>query len=117
MLTGQVVQAVGLFAVTNIDDIVILALFFSRTADRPVVRCHRRRPVPRVRRHPRRRRCRPRSASALLPEAAIPYFGLLPLLLGLRAGWQAWRDRGQQPDDETAEGARTDELGVLSVAQ
>ena len=35
LLTGQVVQAVGLFAVTNIDDIVILALFFSRTADRP----------------------------------------------------------------------------------
>jgi cadmium resistance protein CadD (predicted permease) len=34
----------------------------------------------------------------LLPEAVISYFGLLPLLLGLRAGWQAWRERGQQPD-------------------
>lgn len=31
---GQIGQAVGLFAVTNIDDIVILALYFSRAAGR-----------------------------------------------------------------------------------
>jgi hypothetical protein len=35
VLIDQIVQAVGLFAVTSIDNIVILALFFSRTADRP----------------------------------------------------------------------------------
>jgi cadmium resistance protein CadD (predicted permease) len=26
-----------------------------------------------------------------LPESAIPYLGLLPLALGLKAAWQAWK--------------------------
>ncbi|MFF4362185.1 hypothetical protein [Streptomyces sp. NPDC001604] len=29
------------------------------------------------------------------PEAAIPYLGLLPLALGMKAAWRAWR----HPDD------------------
>jgi len=28
--------------------------------------------------------------AGLLPDELIPYLGLLPLLLGLRAAWQAW---------------------------
>lgn len=84
-------QAVGLFTVTNIDDIVILALFFGDATS-------------------------PSGAlqvvagqyvgfagilaaaivgalgAELLPEMMIPYLGLLPLLLGLRAAWAAWRE-------------------------
>jgi cadmium resistance protein CadD (predicted permease) len=42
--------------------------------------------------------------ATFLPASAIPYLGVLPLALGLRAAWQAWKgrrrgDRGQ-PGDE-----------------
>jgi cadmium resistance protein CadD (predicted permease) len=91
---GIVGQAVGLFAVTNIDDILILSLFFAQGAGQ-------------------------RDATSrivlgqylgfaailavavaaafgatFLPESAIPYLGLLPLALGLKAAWQAWRNHG-----------------------
>ena len=49
------------------------------------------------------------SAGALLPEGAIAYFGLLPLLLGVRAAWQAWRD-GDDDDDDVKR------LSVLTIA-
>ncbi len=117
MLVSQVGQAVGLFAITNIDDIVILALLFSRTTGR--------------------RRGAARVVAGqylgfvailavaiptplgvrLLPEAVIPYFGLLPLLLGIRAGWEAWPERGHEHDEASdTDPAQADQLGVLSVA-
>src|SRR5690606_40904180 len=88
-----------LFIATNIDDIIVLSLFFARGAGRPgttsrilagqylgfagilaaavLVSL---------------------GAGAFLPEAAIPYFGLIPLALGLWAAWQAWR--GDDDDDD-----------------
>ncbi|MEU7766694.1 cadmium resistance transporter [Nocardia sp. NPDC049190] len=36
----------------------------------------------------------------LLPESAIPYLGLLPLLLGARAGWKAWREHGDSTEED-----------------
>ncbi|MGB3485973.1 MAG: cadmium resistance transporter [Mycobacterium sp.] len=103
-----------MFAVTNIDDIVILAVFFGRAGGS-------------------------RSAAVriavgqylgfaailavsilgalgadLLPASAIPYLGLLPLFLGLRAGWTAWRGRGADNsanDNKPPQGA-----GVMQVA-
>lgn len=90
---GQIGQAVGLFAVTNIDDIVILALYFSRAAGRgrATLRVVTGRylgfgailavAVPAA------------LGVQLLSEAVIPYFGLLPLLLGLRAAGRAWCGR------------------------
>src|SRR3954471_24586093 len=117
MDVGLIGQAAGLFAVTNIDDIVILAVFFGRTAGRAgalrvvggqylgfagilaaaVVGA---------------------LGAGLLPESAIPYLGLVPLFLGLRAAWTAWRHR-QDPDDDT-DGKKADPLaagpGVLAVA-
>ncbi|WP_286151336.1 MULTISPECIES: cadmium resistance transporter [unclassified Mycobacterium] len=36
--------------------------------------------------------------STLLPPAALPYFGLIPILLGLKAGWSAYRERRSDPD-------------------
>src|SRR3546814_20781182 len=36
------------------------------------------------------------------PEGAIAYFGLIPLLLGLYAAWQVWRN-GDDDDDTVAD--------------
>lgn len=95
-------QAAGLFAVTNIDDILVLALFFARGAGH---------------------RGAVRNIAAgqyagfgailvvavaaafgatFLPEAAVPYLGLLPLALGVRAAVQAWRARAAPDDDHAA---------------
>lgn len=111
---ATLLQAAGLFLVTNIDDIIVLSLFFARGAGQRgttakiiagqylgfgailaasvVVSL---------------------GAQAFLPESAIPYFGLIPLLLGLRAAWSVWRNRGDDDDDELAEGKS---VGVLTVA-
>jgi cadmium resistance protein CadD (predicted permease) len=102
-------QAIGLFAVTNIDDLLILALFFARAAGR---------------RGGGRRvilgqyvgfvgilvvAVAGALGASLLPETVRPYLGLLPLALGVRAGWRAWRER-----DEAVEVAAGP--GVLAVA-
>ncbi|MFI7676390.1 cadmium resistance transporter [Actinophytocola sp. NPDC049390] len=38
--------------------------------------------------------------AGLLPAALIPYLGVLPLVLGVRAAWRAWRERRDTLDDE-----------------
>ena len=88
-----VAQATGLFAATNIDDIVLLAVLFgqatSRTRALRVVAGWYVGYLPVL-------------AAAvvvgalgarLLPENILPLLGLLPLVLGLRAAWTAWRER------------------------
>ncbi|BFU43951.1 cadmium resistance transporter [Krasilnikovia sp. MM14-A1004] len=94
MNLGIVGQAVGLFAVTNLDDIVVLALFFARGAGG---------------RHTTRTitlgqylgfaailvvAVAAAFGATFLPERAIPYLGLLPLALGIKAALHAWRHRG-----------------------
>lgn len=96
---ATVVQAAAMFVATNIDDLVVLAVFFGRASG-------------------------DRSATVrvvvgqyagfiailavsvvgalgarLLPATAIAYFGLVPLLLGVRAAWVAWRHREDDEDD------------------
>ncbi|GAA0572939.1 cadmium transporter [Kribbella sandramycini] len=97
MQLGIIGQAIGMFAVTNIDDIVILALYFGQA--------HNRRDVLRVILGQYAGFAFILVASivgalgaGLLPDAAVPYLGLLPLALGLRAAWSAWRAR-RTPDD------------------
>lgn len=106
-------QAVGLFAVTNIDDILILALFFARGAGH-------------------RRTARNIAAgqylgftgilavavaaafgATFLPERFVPFLGLLPLALGVKAAIQAWRHRH---DDEEQRQATSHAPGILEVA-
>ena len=113
MLT-TVLQAIGLFAATNIDDIIVLSLFFARGAGQSgttarilagqylgfagilvaaiLVTI---------------------GAGAFLPSAAIPYFGLIPLGLGLWAAWEAWRGDGDDDDEAKVAGKK---VGVGAVA-
>ena len=114
MILTSVLQAIGLFAATNIDDIIVLSLFFARGAGQSgttarilagqylgfagilvaaiLVTI---------------------GAGAFLPPAAIPYFGLIPLGLGLWAAWEAWR--GDDDDDDEAKVAGK-KVGVGTVA-
>jgi cadmium resistance protein CadD (predicted permease) len=100
---GLIGKAVVLFAVTNIDDLLLLALFFARGAG------HRGAGL---------RIAAGQYAgfvlilavamagafgATLLPDSVMPYLGLLPLSLGLRAAWHAWRDRhGRNGEDGNA---------------
>ncbi|MFD4674883.1 cadmium resistance transporter [Lentzea sp. NPDC058450] len=107
---GTIGQAVGLFAVTNVDDIVILALFFAQGAGH---------------RHTTRTitlgqylgfagilgaAVAAAFGATFLPDQAIPYLGLLPLALGIKAAISAWRHR-DDPDEE-----RTASPTILAVA-
>lgn len=115
MILSSVLQAIGLFIATNIDDIIVLSLFFARGAGQ--------------------RGTTARilvgqylgfigilgasvlvalGAGAFLPPEVIPYFGLIPLGLGLWAAWQAWRNRGADDDDEAKVEGKT--VGVWTVA-
>ena len=92
MIFLSILQAIGLFLVTNIDDIIVLSLFFARGAGQ---------------RGATRRILIGQylgfagilgaavlvalGAGIFLPPEFIPYFGLIPLGLGLWAAWQAWR--------------------------
>ncbi len=117
MIVSSILQAIGLFIATNIDDIVILSLFFVRGQGQPGTT---------------RRILAGQylgflgilgaavaaafGAQVLLPEAILPYFGLIPLGLGLWAAWQAWRNRGQDDDDEAQlEGKRVSVWAVAAV--
>ena len=117
MIVSSILQAIGLFIATNIDDIVILSLFFWRGQGQPGTT---------------RRILAGQylgflgilgaavaaafGAQVLLPEAILPYFGLIPLGLGLWAAWQAWRNRGQDDDDEAQlEGKRVSVWTVAAV--
>ena len=116
-MISSIVQAIGLFIATNIDDIVILSLFFARGQGQPGTT----------------RRILVGQylgflgilgaavavafgAQILLPEEVLPYFGLIPLGLGLWAAWQAWKNRGQDDDDEAQlEGKRVSVWTVAAV--
>lgn len=115
-LLTPILQAVGLFVATNIDDIIVLSLFYARGAGQ---------------RGTTRKILAGQylgfggillvavvvslGARTFLPEAALPYFGLIPLTLGLYAAWQVWRNRDEDDDDDEAKvGDR--QVGTLTVA-
>lgn len=110
-MNGRLVaQAIALFAVTNIDDLVVLTVFFGRSSGRDDAR--------RVVLGQYLGFGGILAISALgalgagvLPASFVPYLGLVPLVLGLRAGWQAWRHRADNDDPVAVDGP-----GVLAVA-
>lgn len=101
---------------TNIDDIIVLSLFFARGAGQQgttsrilvgqylgfagilgasvLVAL---------------------GAGAFLPPEVIPYFGLIPLGLGLWAAWQAWRRRRDDDDDAKVQGKKVAAWTVAGV--
>jgi len=114
-LLTPILQAIGLFVATNIDDIIVLSLFYARGAGQ---------------RGTTRKILAGQylgfggillaavlvslGARTFLPEDALPYFGLIPLALGLYAAWRAWRNRGDDDDDEAKVADK--QVGVLTVA-
>jgi cadmium resistance protein CadD (predicted permease) len=96
-------QAIALFAVTDVDDIVLLTLFFGlASGGRGVLRVV----IGQYLGFAAILAVAILGAygARLLPEAVIPYFGLVPLALGLRAARTAWRERrthARAPDDST----------------
>ena len=114
-LITSALSAMGLFLVTNIDDIIVLSLFYARGAGQ---------------RGTTRKILLGQylgfggillaavvislGARSFLPEDALPYFGLIPLALGLYAAWRAWRNRGDDDDDEAKVADK--QVGVLTVA-
>ncbi|MGN6679394.1 MAG: cadmium resistance transporter, partial [Streptosporangiaceae bacterium] len=97
-----IAEAAGLFAITNFDDIVILALFFSRGAGE--VGSARRVVIGQY-----------LAFTAILgvaigvaygarflPKNAIPYLGLVPIGLGLWDAWKLWQKRRRGDGDEDA---------------
>nr|WP_203937810.1 cadmium resistance transporter [Spirilliplanes yamanashiensis] len=96
-----------MFSVTNIDDLLVLAVFFGRVAGRRAWRVVAGQylgfagivAVAVV----------GALGAGLLPDAVVPYLGILPLVLGLKAAWALWR-RG---DDD---GEPADAVGVWQVA-
>ena len=117
MSIGLVAQAAGMFAVTNIDDILILALFFGQAGSRRAA-------AIRVVIGQYLGFTGILAASiigalgaGLLSESVIPYLGLVPLALGLRAAWKAWKER-HEPDSDGDEERSGDESGpgILTVA-
>jgi cadmium resistance protein CadD (predicted permease) len=88
----SVVTAVAAFAATNVDDILILALFFSQVGT-ALRRWH----VVMVRWSALRvsspSACSGFAFSFLLPRPYIGLLGILPILLGLRAWFTTRRGR------------------------
>lgn len=117
MTLSTMLQALGLFLATNIDNLIILSLFFGRGRGQPGIT----------------QRIMvgqylgfigtlgaavllALSAQALLPEQVLPYFGLIPLGLGLWAAWQSWRNRGDDDDvDAQLNGTRVSVWTVAAV--
>jgi cadmium resistance protein CadD (predicted permease) len=104
-----VAKAAAMFAVTNIDDIVLLALFFGRArGDRSAIGVVVGQYIGFI--AILAGSVLGALGAQLLPESAIAYLGLLPLLLGLHAAWSAWRR-----DDDDGIGDRKG-AGVFTVA-
>ena len=114
MDAGLLLGAVGLFAVTNLDDIVLLTLYFGRAnraggAGRQIV----------IGQYLGFGLIIIVSllgslGVGLLPESAIAYLGLLPIAIGVRAAITAWREGRAVDTDETK--ASTAPLTARSVA-
>ncbi|WP_238007894.1 cadmium resistance transporter [Dactylosporangium sp. AC04546] len=104
MNVGVIGQAVGLFAVTNIDDILVLALYFSQGAGHKGAA--RNIAVGQYLGFAAILAAAVAAAfgATFLPESAVPYLGLLPLGLGIKAAVQAWRRRGDDEETQAKQG-------------
>jgi cadmium resistance protein CadD (predicted permease) len=104
----RIATGVGLFVATNIDDLVLLTLWFGRA------RRNRRAELAVVAgQYLGLAAIVAVSVAAalgatLLPAAALPWLGLVPIGLGLRAGLEARRERREGGEDGTDEDGTDD---------
>ncbi|MEU6307106.1 cadmium resistance transporter [Streptomyces chartreusis] len=115
MNLGIIGQAAGLFAVTNIDDILVLALFFAQGAGHNGAT--RRIALGQYLGFAAILAVAVTAAfgATFLPDKAIPYLGLLPLVLGIKAAIQAWRHRSDPEDREGTSDGGPKPLEVAAV--
>ncbi|SEB28996.1 Cadmium resistance protein CadD, predicted permease [Amycolatopsis tolypomycina] len=106
---GLLGRAAAMFAVTNVDDLVLLAVFFGQAAGQPGRRGELKVVTGQFLGFAAILAVSVAGAlgAGLLPDGAVRWLGLLPVLLGLRAAWQALR----QDDDEPPPAA-----GVAGIA-
>lgn len=115
MKLTTLVQAFAAFAITNIDDIVVLAVIFGEAGAR------------------RAAALRvvlgqylgfvailavsvsgARLGTRFLPPSVLPYLGILPIALGLRAAWHSWNQHRRAACAD--ESPTPPKLGVADVA-
>jgi cadmium resistance protein CadD (predicted permease) len=91
-------QASGLFAVTNIDDLVVLTIFFGRADKTP--RAGRAIVVGQYLGFGAILAASVAGASGanLLPGNSDAYLGVIPIALGVHAAWRTWRCHGIEPE-------------------
>ncbi|WP_433305854.1 cadmium resistance transporter [Actinoplanes sp. CA-030573] len=108
-------RAVVLFAVTNVDDILVLALFFARGAGQ--ARTTRNIAAGQYLGFAGILAVAVAAAfgATLLPDEVLPYLGLLPIALGVKAAIQAWRRDGDGEPDAPAAPRTPGMLEVASV--
>ncbi|BBZ29512.1 hypothetical protein MMAD_38070 [Mycolicibacterium madagascariense] len=111
---GLALQAAILFAVTNVDDLVMLALFFAQGAGRDGATA--RIAVGQYLGFVGILAIAVAAAygATFLPESSIHYLGLIPLTLGLNAAWQTWRHR-RSADDGVRRGGGPTTWSVAAV--
>ncbi|MET9225964.1 cadmium resistance transporter [Lentzea sp. NPDC003310] len=97
---GVVGQAAGMFAVTNVDDLVLLALFFARARSAWQVVAGQYLGFTAI----LVLAVFGSLGASLLPAQFRPWLGLIPLALGLKAAWSLWRGSDDEHEHDAAPG-------------
>ena len=102
-----------MFAVTNIDDLLMLAVFLGPRATRWRVVIGQYTGFLAI----LAVSVLGALGAGLLPDAVIPYLGVVPLVLGIRAGWKVWRERhAPEEEDRVAAGPGIWQVAAVTFA-
>ncbi|MEV0382996.1 cadmium resistance transporter [Nonomuraea sp. NPDC050643] len=110
MNAGIIGQAAALFAVTNIDDLVILALFFAQAKNGVRIVLGQYLGFVAI----LAVAIAATLGATFLPASVLPWLGLLPLALGLKAAW-ALRRRDEAREEEPRSPGGPGALEVAAV--
>jgi cadmium resistance protein CadD (predicted permease) len=115
---GLILQAASMFAVTNLDDLVVLALFFGQARGRTAL--ERQVVVGQYLGFGAILVVSVVGAlgTSLVAEGVLAHLGLVPLLLGARAAFRLFRARGAHDDLDVAgpDGPTVAQVALVTVA-